>query len=140
MNCKQALRLLSACSDGELAGPAAGVVKAHLLTCPACRRMLDSWQQDKALLQGTSRPDVSPFLATRVMAELRTTPARRSFALGPALGTVAAAVVVAVCIGVGALVGSGLARAGTSATQSVLSVNGSDPVLALQQTYGGGGQ
>lgn len=97
---------------------------------------------DRRALALISEPEHPAFMRTRVMAEVRSRPgARREFALGRALSTAAAVLVVAASIGVGTLVGSGLAQqnsATATASESLLSFANSDPVIELQQTATGG--
>lgn len=97
---------------------------------------------DRRALGLVSVPEHPAFLVTRVMAEVRNRPgARREFALGRALSTAAAVLVVAASIGVGTLVGTGLAQQNSvvaTSSDNMLSVATSDPVIELQQTAIGG--
>lgn len=97
---------------------------------------------DRRALRLASIPEHPPFMMTRVLAEVRSRPgARREFAFGRALSTAAAVLVVAASIGVGTLIGTGLAQQNSAAattSDSVLSVATSDPVIELQQTATGG--
>jgi predicted anti-sigma-YlaC factor YlaD len=142
MKCKQVQSLLSAYSDGELAGQSQAAVAAHLGDCPACRSELEVMASDRRALGLVSVPEHPAFLVTRVMAEVRNRPgARREFALGRALSTAAAVLVVAASIGVGTLVGTGLAQQNSvvaTSSDNMLSVATSDPVIELQQTAIGG--
>jgi hypothetical protein len=80
------------------------------------------------------------FVATRVMAEIRAGHVRRHrFSLSRALGTMVAALVIAVSAGVGTVIGSGLAQQDNSTAQSsLLEVSSSDPVVEMAQSAIGG--
>lgn len=142
MKCKQVQCLLSAYSDGELAGKSQVAIEAHLGECPACRSELEAMAADRQTLRLVSAVEHPAFMMTRVIAEVRSRPgARREFALGRVLSTAAAVLVVAASIGVGTLVGTGLAQQNSAAattSDSMLSVATSDPVIELQQAAIGG--
>jgi anti-sigma factor RsiW len=110
MNCGQVQRLLPPFLDEELSGRMRERVTSHLASCPACRAELEALRADLGLLEQVGTPAVPPFLVTRVMAAVRER--RRTAPRGFArlVGSLAAALVVAVSIGVGALFGSGLAQ------------------------------
>lgn len=117
MNCAQVRRLIPPFVDEELSGGERDGVSSHLASCPACRAELEALKADLGLLEQVVAPEVSPFLVTRVMAEIRH-PAKAevgSHAFGVRLsrlvGSLAAALVVAVSIGAGVFLGSGLAQA-----------------------------
>jgi hypothetical protein len=96
---------------------------------------------DRQTLQAVEPPVPMAFMATRVMAEIRSRPgARREFAFVRALSTAAAILVVAASIGVGTMVGAGLAQQSSapSSSDSLLSVASTDPFIELQQTAVGG--
>jgi anti-sigma factor RsiW len=128
MNCRQVKRLLPPSLDEELSGRVRDGVSAHLVSCPACRSELEALKADIGLLELAGAPEVTPFLVTRVMAEIRhleEPSVRRWFALRRAFGTFAAMIVVAVGIGAGVVVGGALA-------QSRPSVAASDTQAAVQ--------
>lgn len=70
MNCKKAIRSLSACQDGELSPATKREVEAHLRGCPACRAEWRGLQGVVAKLRALPAPDVDPFFPARVMAVL----------------------------------------------------------------------
>lgn len=124
MNCRQVRRLLPPFTDEELSGRARDEVTSHLASCPACRAELEALKVDLGLLEQVVAPEVSPFLVTRVMAEIRDSAKSevrgagvRSLAphvhLGRLATTVVSALVVAVGIGFGVFFGAGLAQAST---------------------------
>jgi len=124
MNCRQAKRLLPPYLDKELSGRVRDEIDVHLASCPACRAELEALKADMGLLEQFGAPEVSPYLATRVMADIRQKrPAPRGFAR--LAGTFAAALVVAVSIGAGIFFGSGLAQspaaASTNGTEAAVS-------------------
>lgn len=114
MNCGQVRRLLPPFLDEELSGRTRDLVTSHLASCPACRVELEALKADMGLLDQVGTPEVSPFVVTRVMAEIR--PRRRPVSNGfPSLArTLAAFALVALSLGAGVFFGSGLAQ--TSAT------------------------
>jgi len=134
MNCGQVKRLLPSLLDEELSGRAREQIASHLASCPTCRTEFEALKADMGLLEQVGTPEVSPFLVTRVMAEIRRTQGEgsrgRGFqdsrvrhwtpgileSLNPVLGTLTAALVVAVAIGAGVFFGSGFAQTATSAT------------------------
>lgn len=114
MNCGQVRRLLPPFFDEELSGRTREQVASHLASCPACRAELEALRADMGLLEQFRAPEVSPFLVTRVMAEVRRRgrPAARGFAR--LAGSLAAGVIVAASIGAGVFFGSGLAQTSTA--------------------------
>jgi anti-sigma factor RsiW len=140
MKCKQAESLLSAHGDAELTGQLQGALSEHLSGCPACSKQLAELRSDRELLLAVPPPAPVAFMATRVMAEIRAGHARRRrFALNRALGTIVAALVIAVSAGVGTVIGSGLAQQNDSTAQSsLLEVSSNDPVVEMAQSAIGG--
>jgi anti-sigma factor RsiW len=118
MNCGQVRRLLPPLLDQELAGRKREHITSHLASCPACRTELEALRTDMGMLEQLGAPEVSPFLVTRVMAEIRTQRRPVAHGLGRLVGSLAAAIVVAVSIGAGVFFGSGLAQASTTAANS----------------------
>jgi len=118
MNCGQAKRLLPPFLDEELSGRVREIVSTHLASCPACRAELEALRTDVGLLEQVRTPEVSPFLVTRVMAEIRER--RRTAPQGFArlLRSLAAALMVAVSIGIGVWFGSGLAQTFTPVAEN----------------------
>jgi anti-sigma factor RsiW len=114
MACGQVKRLLPPFTDEELSGRTREQVTSHLASCPACRAELEALRADMGLLERVRTPEVSPYLVTRVMAEVRRRrlPEVRGFAR--LVRSLAAAVIVAVSIGAGVFFGSGLAQTSTA--------------------------
>jgi anti-sigma factor RsiW len=110
MNCGQVKRLLPPFLDEELSGRVRENIASHLASCPACRTELEALKADIHFLKQTETPEVTPFLATRVMAEIRAGKRPVPNGFGRLVGSLAAVLVVAVSIGVGVLFGSGLAQ------------------------------
>jgi len=110
MNCGQVRRILPPYLDEELPGGAREQVASHLASCPACRAEVEALKADMGLLEQVGAPDVTPFLVTRVMAEIRQRGRPAPHGLARLAGTFAAALVVAVSIGAGVFFGSGLAQ------------------------------
>jgi len=142
MNCRQVKRLLPPSLDKELSGRVRDGVTTHLASCSACRSELESLKMDIGLLELAGAPEVTPFLVTRVMAEIRqrqTATARRSFRPGWVLGMAAGVILIALSLGVGTLVGSGLAQGGTSAaSDDIFTTATADPSLDTYQSLMGG--
>ena len=114
MNCGQVRRLLPSFLDEELSGRVRESVASHLASCPACRNELDGLKVDIDLLEKAARPQVTPFLVTRVMAEIRERERPVPHGFRRLVGSLAATLVVAVSIGAGVFLGSGLAQAPTA--------------------------
>jgi len=142
MNCRQVKRLLPPYLDEELSGRVRDGVSAHLASCPACRAELEALKADIGLLELAGTPEVTPFLATRVMAEIRqrqSVPARRAFRPGWVLSMAAGVILVALSLGVGTMVGSGLAQGHSSATSDdIYATATADPSLDAYQSLLGG--
>jgi anti-sigma factor RsiW len=142
MNCRQVKRLLPPYLDEELSGRVRDEIAAHLASCPACLSEMETQRVDIGLLEQAGAPEVTPFLATRVMAEIRkrqVAPARRAFRPGWVLGMAAGVMLVALSLGVGTLVGSGLAQGSTSATgDDIYAAATADPSLDTYQSLMGG--
>jgi len=115
MNCGQVKRLLPPFLDEELSGGVREQVASHLASCPACRTESGALKADLSLLEEFETPEVTPFLVTRVMAEIRQRKHSAPQGFARLVGTLAAALVVAVSIGAGIFFGSGLAQATTMA-------------------------
>ena len=113
MNCGQVRRLLPPFLDEELPGRVREQIASHLASCPTCRTELESLKSDMGLLERVGTPEVSPYLITRVMAEIRERKRQVPHGFGRLVGSLAAVIVVAVSIGVGVFFGSGLAQAST---------------------------
>jgi anti-sigma factor RsiW len=114
VNCGQVKRLLPPFLDEELSGGVREKIASHLASCPTCRTELGELKADMGLLEQVVAPEVTPFLVTRVMAEIRERkrPVPRAFAR--LVGSLAAVLVVAVCVGAGVFFGSGLAQSSTA--------------------------
>ena len=114
MNCGQVRRLLPPFLDEELSGRVRDGVTFHLASCPTCRNELEALKADLDLLEQVGTPEVTPFLVTRVMADVRRRgkPAPHGFARFAA--SLATSLVVAVAIGAGVFFGSGLAQSSTA--------------------------
>lgn len=114
MNCGQVKRLLPPLLDEELSGGVQEQVASHLASCPACRAELEALKADMGLLEQVGTPEVTPFLVTRVMAEIRQQRHAAPHGFGRLVGSLAATLVVAVSIGAGVFLGSGLAQTSTT--------------------------
>jgi anti-sigma factor RsiW len=138
----QVKRLLPPYLDEELSGRVPAEIAAHLASCPACRSELEALKADMGLLEQACAPEVTPFLATRVMAEIRqrrVAPARRAFRPGWVLSVAAGVMLVALSLGVGTLVGSGLAQGDTgAASDDIYATATADPSLETYQSLMGG--
>jgi anti-sigma factor RsiW len=142
MNCTQVKRLVPPYLDEELPGRVRDGVTTHLASCPACRSELESLKVDIGLLELAGAPEVTQFLTTRVMAEIRqrqAASARRRFRPGWVLSMAAGVILIALSLGVGTLVGSGLAQGGTSAaSDDIFTTATVDPSIETYQSLMGG--
>ena len=116
MNCGQVKRLLPPLLDEELSGRVREQIASHLASCPTCRVELEALRADMGLLEQFGTPEVSPFLVTRVMAEVRSRKRPATQGFGRLVQSLAAALVVAVSIGAGVFFGSGLAQSSQPGT------------------------
>ena len=114
MNCGQVKRLLPTFLDEELSGRAREETASHLASCPACRAELEALKADIGMLEQADAPEVTPFLVTRVMAEIRERGRNAPHGFRRLVGSLAAALLVAVSIGAGVFFGSALAQASTA--------------------------
>jgi anti-sigma factor RsiW len=115
MYCGQVKRLLPPFLDEELSGGVRESIASHLASCPTCRTELEGLKADMGLLEQSVTPQVTPFLVTRVMAEIRGRKRTAPHGFGRLVGSLSAALVVALSIGAGVYFGSGLAQASTTA-------------------------
>jgi anti-sigma factor RsiW len=123
MNCRQVKRLVPPYLDKELSGRVPVEIAVHLASCPACRSELEALKADISLLELAGAPEVTPFLATRVMAEIRERRRPVPHGFARLVGTFAAALVVAVSIGAGVFFGSGLAQTSTATNSTEAEVS-----------------
>jgi anti-sigma factor RsiW len=123
MNCGQVRRLLPPFLDEELSGRMCEGITSHLASCPACRAELEALRADMGLLEQVGTPEVPPFLVTRVMAEVRERRRTAPHGFARLVGSLAAALVVAVSIGAGVVLGSGLAQTSESAAENSTEVS-----------------
>lgn len=141
MKCNEILRLLPPYLDGEVPGRVRDGIAAHLSSCPACRSEMEALKADVGLLELAGTPEVTPFLAARVMADIRqrqAIPVRRGFRPGWVLSMAAGVILVALSLGVGTLVGSGLAQGSTSTTgDDIFATATADPSLETYQSIMG---
>jgi len=93
MNCQRIIPMLSAYQDGEI-DPALGPeVELHLRECPSCRAEWDGLQELIRRLRRGLPPADDLFFPARVMAALRSRPARRTSLLQAAAYALASAMV-----------------------------------------------
>ena len=114
MKCKDVRKLLVGYADRALAEAEAGQVREQLDSCDSCRQELELLRADAALLRGEARPDVPPYMATRVMARIRERSGARRAAFGLSLVFVRVGFVVLAAVGRWLGVGLGRGIVGTS--------------------------
>lgn len=127
MKCSEVRRMLPAWLDRELADSRRDEVAKHLAACVVCRAEMAALRRDLAALASGRAPEPSPFLLTRVMAEVRTRRLARRFLPVPVLRAAAAVLVVAASLGAGVFLGHGFAGR-SAATDESWSVSYSAPV------------
>jgi anti-sigma factor RsiW len=71
MKCNKVTKRLSAWLDGEVSGTEKDRISRHLEKCANCRQELEILKADANVLRAFESPDASPYLLTRVMAEVR---------------------------------------------------------------------
>ena len=139
MKCNKVRRILPALVAGELDDARAERLARHLAGCPDCSAARSGLEADRALLHELGVPEPGPWLAARVMAEVRAGAARASRRPAWVRATVTAAVTLFVAGGVwaGAAVGADLAD--QAAGNDPLAVNG-EPALTeyVDVSLGGG--
>ncbi len=133
MNCGQVRRLLPPFLDQELSGRAREQTASHLASCPTCRVELEALKVDMGLLEQVGSPEVSPFLVTRVMAEVRSRKRPAAQGFGRLVRSLAAALVVALSIGAGVFFGAGLAQSPT-----VLAANSTEAAVSYVESSAAG--
>ncbi|UCG44011.1 MAG: zf-HC2 domain-containing protein [candidate division WOR-3 bacterium] len=143
MKCKKVTRLLPAYLDAEADEGRKSEIERHLAGCAACRQELESLKADLELCASVEVPELSPYLATRTMAEVRSPERRRVLAgivvrralagivVRRALAGAAAAVLVAAGVWVGSFLGGEIQ--GSENGSSWYSVEG-EP--SLEDLYG----
>lgn len=107
--CSEVKRLIPAWLDGELAPARRDTVAKHLAGCVVCRAEMAALRADRQALVSSRTPEPSPFLVTRVMAEVRRTRPARVLLPSPALRAAAAVLAVFAGLGAGVLIGHGFA-------------------------------
>jgi anti-sigma factor RsiW len=135
MKCNRVLRLLPAYLDAEADEGRKCEIERHLAGCAACRQELESLKADLELFASVEAPELSPFLLTRTMAEIRSLERPRvpaGMVLRRALAGAAAVVLVAAGVWVGSFLG-GEIQNGSENGGSWYSVE-SEP--SLQDVYG----
>lgn len=125
--CSEVKRLMTAWLDGELEPARRDAVARHLAACVVCRTEMAALQADRQVLASSRTPEPSPFLLTRVMAEVRRTRPARVWLPVPVLRIAAAVLLVTASLGTGILVGRGLAGSGR-ADDTVWSAGYTEPV------------
>lgn len=117
MKCTRIHRLLPGYLAGELKRQNRQAVAFHISSCPACTAELEELKADAELMAAVDAPELSQFVVTRVMAEVRadgTQPElRRRLVLGRAIAAAAAVVLVTLGAWAGTVLGSGLAGSGS---------------------------
>lgn len=97
MNCSWVHENLSDILDGLLTPDAVEELNSHLKECSACSELLIELKDDKLLLEDLGDVVVPPFLAERVMLEIKLKPAKNAWKFFvPRLAPVAAALLVTV--------------------------------------------
>jgi anti-sigma factor RsiW len=135
MKCKKAIRLLPAYLDAEADEGRKSEIERHLAGCAACRQELESLKADMELCASVEVPELSPYLVTRTMAEIRNPEPSRvltGILVRRALAGAAAAVLVAAGVWVGSFLG-GEIQGGSENGSSWYSVEG-EP--SLEDLYG----
>lgn len=108
MKCKKVKRLLSRTLDGEITPELKGKVDAHILVCSGCRKEFKELQALKALLSLAPVPEMSPYLFTRTVARLKESEVLSVSRWRVLVWRTAAALLVAIAIAVGVLLGTGI--------------------------------
>jgi anti-sigma factor RsiW len=121
MKCKNAERLLSRYLDHELDQVRARQLEDHLARCAGCRQELADLAAATDRLRALDAPGPSPFLATRVMAEVRLARRRHRPAWAKLVATAAAVLLVAGGAFAGVNLGTGLAGNGGSTDELLMS-------------------
>jgi anti-sigma factor RsiW len=120
MKCDEVRSFLVRLADGELEGALDSAIAAHVESCVDCQALVESLQQDRALLREDEKPEPPPYLATRVMASVREAgakPARNGLGFRPALSPLALVLLAIVGISLGAALGAGISAGEPSLKQ-----------------------
>lgn len=119
MKCKSAERLLSRYLDHELDQGRVRQLEDHLAQCAGCRHELADLAAATDRLRALDAPGPSPFLVTRVMAEVRLARRQRRPVWARVVTTAAAVLLVAGGAFAGVNLGTGLAG-NTGSTDELL--------------------
>jgi predicted anti-sigma-YlaC factor YlaD len=103
-------------------------LRRHLAQCPACRGEAERLRDELVELRDLPRPDVPPFVITRVMAEVRAHRPTGKFALevGHVLAATLAGLIVLAGLGIGTMLGAGLANRTESQASPLVVFEASD--------------
>lgn len=136
MKCSKVLNLLSRHLDHELSGPEQEAVINHLAECAGCRQEYELLQSDHRLLQSVTVPEISPYFTARTLARLGAF--KPAPVLPKLLWQTAVSLLVLAGIGLGIMLGSGLATG--NGTSSELAALNAEPTIEELFTLENGGR
>lgn len=106
MNCEQAMEWMSVMLDGELEQPQADALRAHLETCPDCRRLMEAMEGLEQKVSSLREPAPEGlkrgvlYRIDQATGKAKKPKLNRWFGPGAAIGAVAALLVLLVGLGV----------------------------------------
>ncbi|MGQ9678766.1 MAG: anti-sigma factor family protein [bacterium] len=112
MKCKKVQKLLSRLFDNELKEELRVAIENHLARCEMCRKDFEELKDLKAVLNSIPSPVVPYYLTTRIVAQLRKTD-RPHQVVSPLVWRVAAGILITIGLGLGVIIGRGLAVNGS---------------------------
>lgn len=133
MNCAKVKRMLSLVLDGEAPAELRAAVEDHLERCAGCRKEFQELKEIKALLQSMPSPEMPSYLTARVLARLQEKESAQPGFI-PVLWRIAAALLIAIGLGLGVVIGQGLA--GNGGTGDEIATLNAEPTL--EEFFGGG--
>lgn len=133
MKCDKVKRMLSLVLDGEAPAELRVAVEDHIERCAECRKEFQELKEIKALLQSMPSPEMPSYLTARTLARLREKESAHPGFI-PVLWRIAAVLLVAVGLGLGVVIGQGLA--GNGGTGDEIATLNAEPTL--EEFLGGG--
>jgi len=132
IKCSKVKRLLSSYVDGEVKEATRTGIEVHLAQCPDCRNELKMLKADQELLISVRVREISPYFTTRTLARIKALRDKKEpqWALVRVIERAGAALLVLLGIGLGILLGTGLAR-NNGVSQEVAALNAEPSIEEL---------
>jgi anti-sigma factor RsiW len=136
MKCSKVRKNLSRYLDNELSETGRLAIELHLKTCADCRNQFAQLESDQKLLKSLPVPEIPPYLNVRTLALIRAP--KPAPALPRLVWQTAVSLLLLAGIGLGILLGSGLAQ-NTNSSPELAALN-SEPSIEQIFTLENGGK